>query len=508
MQRRFNITGACDPKRHYMVDISHRLDTACQMVDRGDYFSINRARQYGKTTMLQALSTRLRADYLVVATSFQKYSSAVFADEKAFAQTFAQDFDALVRAQEDLEPLGTCDGLTDLFVRLSATCAQASKPLVLIIDEVDQASNNQVFLDFLGQLREYYLTRETTPTFQSVILAGVYDIRNLRVKIRPDEQHRYNSPWNIAEQFDVDMGFSAADIAGMLHEYQAEHPEIPLDAGQLSQAIFEYTGGYPYLVSAICKMLDERTHDWSAGGVSDAVGVLLRAPNTLFDDLVKQINEYPDLQQMLRSMLFNGASYPYNYYNQSMNLGTMFGYLVDAGGNAMVANRIFETFLYNYFISEDLTSKADDRLETPEKGQFIRDGKLDMEHVLEKFVEYFEDVFGDAEDAFVEENGRRLFLLYLKPIINGTGNYYIEARTRNLRRTDIVIDYAGEQYIVELKIWRGEKYREHGERQLADYLHSYHQAKGYLLSFNFNRGKQPGIQKIAYDDCTIVEAMV
>ena len=77
MQRRFNITGACDSKRHFMVDITHRLDAACQMVERGDYFSVNRARQYGKTTMLQALSARLRADYLVVATSFQKYSSAV-----------------------------------------------------------------------------------------------------------------------------------------------------------------------------------------------------------------------------------------------------------------------------------------------------------------------------------------------------------------------------------------------------------------------------------------------
>lgn len=508
MQRRFNITGACDSKRHFMVDITHRLDAACQMVERGDYFSVNRARQYGKTTMLQALSARLRADYLVVATSFQKYSSAVFSDESVFAQTFARDFDALVSAQETLEPLGMCNGLTDLFVKLSATCAKATRPIVLIIDEVDQASNNQVFLDFLGQLREYYLTRDVTPTFQSVILAGVYGIRNLRVKIRPDEQHRYNSPWNIAEQFDVDMGFSADDIAGMLHEYQKEHPEVSFDLGRAAQAISDYAGGYPYLVSAICKLLDERLHAWTPEDIGRAVGVLLRAPNTLFDDLVKQINEYPELRKMLRAMLFNGAVYPYNFYNQTMNLGTMFGYLVDDGGNVAVANRVFETFLYNYFISEDLTSGIESKIEAPEKNQFVRGGKLDMEHVLARFVEYFEDVFGDADDGFVEENGRRLFLLYLKPIINGTGNYYVEARTRNRRRTDVVVDYAGEQYIIELKIWRGDKYREAGEQQLADYLHGYRQAEGYLLSFNFNRDKQPGMRTIECDGCTIVEAMV
>ena len=41
----------------------------------------------------------------------------------------------------------------------------------------------------------------------------------------------------------------------------------------------------------------------------------------------------------------------------------------------------------------------------------------------------------------------------LKPIINGTGNYYLEAQTRDERRTDVIVDYLGEQFIVELKIW-------------------------------------------------------
>ena len=56
-----------------------------------------------------------------------------------------------------------------------------------MIDEVDNASNNQVFLDFLAQIRAQYIERDIQPTFQSVILAGVYDIKNLRRKIRPDE---------------------------------------------------------------------------------------------------------------------------------------------------------------------------------------------------------------------------------------------------------------------------------------------------------------------------------
>ena len=68
-----------------------------------------------------------------------------------------------------------------------------------------------------------------------------------------------------------------------------------------------------------------------------------------------------------------------------------------------------------------------------------------MKRVQEKFMVHFHDIYGKDSDKFVEENGRRLFLLYLKPIINGTGNYYIEAQTRDQTRTDVIVDYLGRQ---------------------------------------------------------------
>ena len=51
--------------------------------------------------------------------------------------------------------------------------------------------------------------------------------------------------------------------------------------------------------------------------------------------------------------------------------------------------------------------------------------------LLEKFVVHFDDVYVDRDERFVEEDGHRYFVLYLKPIINGVGNYYVEARTRD-----------------------------------------------------------------------------
>lgn len=70
----FNTTGNCDPQQNYMVDLTSRLVEIKKMVDSGDYFTINRARQYGKTTTLTALAQYLSEDYTVLSLDFQEVS--------------------------------------------------------------------------------------------------------------------------------------------------------------------------------------------------------------------------------------------------------------------------------------------------------------------------------------------------------------------------------------------------------------------------------------------------
>lgn len=131
-----------------------------------------------------------------------------------------------------------------------------------------------------------------------------------------------------------------------------------------------------------------------------------------------------------------------------------------------------------------------------------------MRKVLEKFVETFDDLYGDKDESFLEDAGRRYFMLFLKPIINGVGNCYVEAETRNRERMDLVIDYHGEQFIIEMKVWHGNAYNERGERQLSDYLEYFKLNKGYMLSFNFNKKKQIGVKEIVVGDKVLVEAVV
>ncbi len=73
MQKKFNITGICRPAKHYMADVSGKLAKILAMVEDGDYFVINRPRQYGKTTTLYTLAELLerKGNYLVFNISFE-----------------------------------------------------------------------------------------------------------------------------------------------------------------------------------------------------------------------------------------------------------------------------------------------------------------------------------------------------------------------------------------------------------------------------------------------------
>lgn len=88
MEKQFNVTGACMPDLHYMVDIAERLKEIQQMIGKGDYFAISRARQYGKTTMLACLRKQLADDYVAAAVSFEGMGREAFLEEDVFCRRF------------------------------------------------------------------------------------------------------------------------------------------------------------------------------------------------------------------------------------------------------------------------------------------------------------------------------------------------------------------------------------------------------------------------------------
>lgn len=529
MSRIFNISADCKPNLHYMVDINGLLLKIKEYIDRGDYFTMNRARQYGKTTTLKALAKFLSKEYVVMSLDFQRLSSSDFRDEASFVMAFAREIVAVADRKSEVpqeikaELKAFADGtiknavLALLFGCLNQWCRVSEKKVVLMIDEVDHASNNQVFLDFLALLRVNYIDRDEIPTFHSVILASVYDVKSLKAKIRTGDEYKTNSPWNIAADFDLDMSLQKEGIAGMLEDYEADH-HTGMAVHKISELLYDYTSGYPFLVSRLCKLIDEKIAGsqafpdkkaaWTKEGFLAAVRILLMEENTLFESLDNKLIEYPELKQMLKDLLLKGKMIEYVPGDIGIRMAVTFGFITLDHGTAAVSNRIFETRLYNGFLAESSRHMELSQIAADEKNQFIVNGQLDMDLIIQKFVSHYTELFAEHNEKFLEDNGRCLFLLYVKPIINGTGNYYIEARTRTKRRTDLIIDFRGRQEIVELKIWHGNEYNERGEEQLADYLESYHLKRGYMVSFNFNKKKQVGIRKVILGDKVLIEAVV
>ena len=90
MKKYFNTAGLCNPEKHYMVNIDDRLKQMEELIDKGDYFTVNRARQYGKTTALRLLKKKLAGRYSVFSISFEGIGKSAYTSETAFCQSFCR----------------------------------------------------------------------------------------------------------------------------------------------------------------------------------------------------------------------------------------------------------------------------------------------------------------------------------------------------------------------------------------------------------------------------------
>jgi hypothetical protein len=504
-----------------MADTSEKIAKIMQFVDYGEYFTINRGRQYGKTTTLFLLEQQLPKEYTVIKISFEGVSDDMFDTEAYFCQGLleqcAKYFEnkELPEAENWKDDSVTNFTLLDKF--LTRTCR--NRKYVFMIDEVDKTSNNLIFLKFLGTLRDKYLRRNAGDdhSFQSVILAGVYNIKNLKLKMiqagthqLQDGEKRINSPWNIAIDFNIDMSLNEKEIASMLAEYESDH-KTEMDIEAIAKEIRAYTNGYPYLVSRICQKIEvELGKDWTLNGVQRSVKLILIEQSTSFDDMFKNIESDPDLKDLLRELTVGNRAYSYNIDNRAIQIASIFGIVEKVGNLVAIHNRIFEVRITNYFVSEK--EMQNNRI-IPSSliNSVAGKEKFDMPLFLEKFANHYYEIYNHRDIYFLERECRLLFITYLRPYINGVGFYHLESETRDGERTDVIVDYNSEQFIVELKLWYGEASHEKALEQISRYLDSKSKDTGYLLTFDFrkenNTGK-PRVEWIEFGGKKIFDIMV
>ena len=520
MKKSFNTTGVCVENLHYMVDIKDKIDKIVNLIEKNKYFVINRPRQFGKTTTLSRLQKRLQREYLVIRISFEGIGDKAFSDEELMSKTIIKLFSKSIRnIDRDLskklqQRVSDISNFVDLDDVISDFIYESSKEVVLIIDEVDKSSNNQLFLSFLGVLRNRYLNmiEGSEESFKSVILAGVYDIKNLKLKIRNYEEVKYNSPWNIAVDFDIDMSFNCSEIETMISDYNQDNG-LNINISEISKEIYFFTNGYPFLVSRICQIIDEKLYpnekkNWTVKDVQRSVKIITLENNTLFESLIKNVENNKDIYALIRRILINDESIVFNRLDPTIDLGITYGIFSSLNNNLKISNKIFEEILYNYMISK-LSTRARDMSLYNFKNSFITDdGGLDMNKIICRFQAYMKENYSSLDAKFIEREGRIIFMAFLAPIINGVGFTFKEAQISEEKRLDIVVTYNNFKYIIELKIFRGQKYHEEGISQLVDYLDINNLDKGYLVVFNFNKNKEYTEKNILIDNKEIFTVFV
>ena len=499
MAKEFNTAVTCDPRRHYMVDTTEKMKVFERLINGGKYFTISYARQFGKSTSLNWILRNMSDRYLVIPASFEITSPKEWSNEDTFCRYFCTKIVSACENVEDKDVVKFWEGAKQtekldfdiLASKITEFCRKAGKKVVLTIDEVDKSLDNQLFLGFLSMLRSMYLDREKFGdekyTFWSVVLAGVYDVKSMKVRIRPDEEHRFNSPWNVAAEYDLEMEFNPREIGTMLEEYEEEH-HIGFDIKEIAEEIYKYTSGYPVLVSRICKEIDENLErSWTKEGVLKAVKRIIGTKTNLSESMTSNLELNPKLKAFIRALLMENFSVLYDANNPTMDFARMFSIIKkDNEGRVEIHNLIFQQILINYFISEN-------ELETLTPGvglkTFIdKNGDLNMPMIINRFKDLVSKKH-NKEAEFLEREGRFMFICFLKPIINGTGFYYSEPENDDSTRMDLVINYNRKEYVVELKIWHGTEYEISGREQIAEYLTTRNLEEGYLVTFSFLKNK-------------------
>lgn len=325
-----------------------------------------------------------------------------------------------------------------------------------------------------------------------MILAGVHDVKTLKTKIRPDEQQKFNSPWNIAAPFDMEMSFNVPEISSLLAAYSHDGG-VSITIPEAAERIYYYTSGYPFLVSYICKLLDEKILPGKenplvlyADDIDVAVKHLLKQSNSNFDSLIKNLENNPELFEFIRSIAVEGQLISYHVTDNLISLAKTYGMLAEAKGHCKIHNRIYEQLIYDHMIVKLVRANKTGQISryNVSSNFTASDGGLDFEKVLLKFQQFMKEQYSTKDSDFLERNGRLVFQAFLKPIINGMGFDFKEAQISEECRLDIVVTWGSMKYVVELKIWRGPKAHEAGLLQLADYLERTNTLKGYLVIFD------------------------
>ncbi len=512
----FGTYGPVNPEDNYVVSRTEELADFIKRVKLGRYIVIFAPRQTGKTTFFQwaldALATDTTETYFPIELNFEVYEDCTASDfYSSLYQRICREIASVFRKRQRLPSEALSQFLEN--TRLTGHVVMmeffeqlgeflADEKLVLIIDEFDGIPREAV-RGFLHALRNIYVQRSMRKCPYSVGIVGVKNIAQLNLD-------RSISPFNIQDEFTL-PNFTLAQVRELLEQYtdevgQAFTPEV-------IENIHRQTAGQPFLVNRFAQILTEemnipKTETIAMMHFSKAHAEILEENNTNLTHLVTNIRRDPRFKNLLMEIVSYERGVRFNLHQELISELATYGVIARGGDDRCeIVNPIYHYCILQTF-KPIVNGLEKDYL--PEDADFLDyltpTGQINMERLLDNFRDFIARVgfrILQVPETPKEYVGQDLLYAYLDQFVSLIrGVMYLEVQTGR-GRMDLVIFHNAQKYIVETKIWEGNRRYETGKKQLAAYLKLEGASEGYYVIFDHRNTPEPRVETETIDGLTI-----
>ncbi|MCP4685979.1 MAG: ATP-binding protein, partial [bacterium] len=302
----FNTAGPVKFDKHYCLPPLERfnLDEILKLIGQEKYFVLHAPRQTGKTSALLALMNYLNreGEYICLYVNVEKGQSAredvergVFsflAEIASRARDFLDDRFPVDHMKDIMELWGPDSALNEM---LSSWTKTLSRPLVLLVDEIDSLVGDTL-ISVLRQIRAGYDKRPAHFP-QSIILCGVRDVRDYRIHSSKEKAViTGGSEFNIKAK-SLRLGdFSRVEVQALYQCHTEETGQAFTD--EAMDEVWRLSAGQPWLVNALAY---EVCFEMKAGQnreiaitpeiIGRAAEKLILRRETHLDQLIDKLNE-------------------------------------------------------------------------------------------------------------------------------------------------------------------------------------------------------------------------
>ena len=504
--RFFNTEGPVRPDEHYAIPPLARgdKDEILKLIQAKRYFVLHAPRQTGKTSALIALRDLLNSGEVgefrcvdvnvevgqVARDDTARGMRAILGSLADSALLLGDDYPAGAWL-EVMANMGPENALKGLLIRW---CMANPVPLVLLVDEIDSLVGDTL-LSVLRQLRAGYANRPRGFP-HSIVLCGVRDIRDYRIRSSTGEVIAGGSPFNVAAK-SLRLGdFGKAETYALMQQHTDETDQPFTSAAR--KTVWRQTRGQPWLVNALCAGAcfdNEAGRDRSRAITKDHIYAareeLILSRRTHLDQLAHKLEE-ERVRRVVEPILSGGAAqHEVRDLEYVRDLG-----LIDASHPPRIANPI-----YAEVVPRELGYILQSGLDQQTAWYVDAAGALDMRKLLTAFATFF----GEHAEHWLArfENYREaapqlILQAYLQRVVNSGGRIEREYGLGR-GRTDLLVLWPREagqpsdlwqRIVIECKVLRDSDRKslegtiERGVEQTLGYMEKCHAAEGHLVLFD------------------------